>query len=450
MNKKQFIDKLFLDGKEAGFEEMEVYISSNNELEIMVFKGEISNYSISDEEGLSFRGLYNGKMGYSYTEKIDESTIKLIINEAIENSQIIDSQDEEYIFAGSDNYQQVNTYNEESEIVSTDKKIDFVLKMEEEGLKQDKRVDTISYCLLSDSTNSTMIVNTKGLNLESKKNQYIAYLSAVIKEDNDIKTGAKYKISKDFNNLSYNKLAKSAIDEGISMLLAKSIESGDYPVILRSDVSANILKSLAVVFSADNVHKGVSLLKGKIGNVVASPIVTLVDDPFMDNGAYTRAFDAEGVASKCKKIIDKGTLKTFLHNLKTAHKDNTKSTGNAYKSSYKAPIDIAPTNMYIEEGNVSFDDMVRTIDKGLVIINVQGLHSGLNTISGDFSLSAYGYEVVDGKINRPVNQITISGNYFDVLKDIEQVSNDLEFTMPGYGYIGSPSIKIRSLSVAGE
>lgn len=450
MNKKEFIDILFTQGKEAGFEDMEVYISSSNELEIMVFQGEISNYSISDEEGLSFRGLYNGKMGYSYTEKIDESSIELLINEAIDNSNIIDSDDEEYIFQGSDKYEQVNNYNEKSEAVPTEDKIDFVMNMEEEGLKIDNRVDTIGYCLLSDSNNSTMIVNTKGLNLESKANQYLTYISAVIKEEEDIKTGAKYEITNCFNNLNGKTLAKDAINEGISMLGAKSIESGDYPVILRSDVSANILKTFAVVFSADNVNKDISLLKGKVSKKIASPIVTLVDDPFMENGVFTRAFDDEGVASQKKNVINKGILTTYLHNLKTARKDNIKSTGNAYKSSYKAPIDIAPTNMYIEKGDVSFNDMVKSIDKGIIIINVQGLHSGLNTISGDFSLSAYGYEIVDGKINRPVNQITISGNYYDMLQNIEQVGNDLEFTMPGYGYIGSPSIKIRNLSVAGE
>ncbi|MCT4596944.1 MAG: TldD/PmbA family protein [Vallitalea sp.] len=450
MDKKEFIELLFTQGKQAGFEDMEVYISSSNELEIMVFKGEISNYSISDEEGLSFRGLYNGKMGYSYTEKIDKSSIELLINEAIDNSKIIDSNDEEYIFQGSDKYEQVNNYNEKSEAVPTENKIDFVMKMEEEGLRIDNRVDTIGYCLLSDSNNSTMIVNTKGLNLESKSNQYIAYISAVIKEDDDVKTGAKYEITNCFNDLNGKTLAKHAIDEGISMLGAKSIESGDYPVILRGDVSANILKTFAVIFSADNVNKDVSLLKGKVSKQVASPIVTLVDDPFMENGVFTRAFDAEGVASQKKKVINKGILTTYLHNLKTANKDNIQSTGNAYKSSYKSPIDIAPTNMYIEKGDVSFDDMVKSIEKGLIIINVQGLHSGLNTISGDFSLSAYGYEIIDGEINRPVNQITISGNYFNLLKDIEQISDDLKFTMPGYGYIGSPSIKIKSLSVAGE
>lgn len=450
MDKKKFIEILFDEGKKAGFEEMEVYISGNNELEIMVFKGEISNYSISDEEGLSFRGLYHGKMGYSYTEKIDESSIELLIMEAMENSQIIDSNDEEYIFEGSNEYKEVITYNKESENITTEEKIDFVKKMEEEGLKLDERVDTVNYSLISDATSSTMIANTKGLNLEHKSNMYVSYISAVIKEKDDVKTGDKYKGTNDFRNLDYRILAKKAIDEGVSMLGASSIESGDYPVILRSDVSAKILKSFAVIFSADNVHKDLSLLKGKIGEAVATSLITIVDDPFMDDGVYTRSFDAEGVASQCKKVIDNGVLKTYLHNLKTAGKDKTQSTGNAYKASYKAPIQIAPTNMYIEKGNVNFDDMVNGIERGLIIIDVQGLHAGLNTISGDFSLSAYGYEIVEGKINRPVNQITISGNYFDVLKNIEQVGNDLEFTMPGYGYIGSPSLKIRSLSVAGE
>ncbi|MCT4545329.1 MAG: TldD/PmbA family protein [Vallitalea sp.] len=450
MDRKKFIDILFNKGKDAGFEEMEVYISGNKELEIMAFKGEVDNYTIAEKEGLSFRGIYNGKMGYSYTEKIDESSIDLLINEAIENSKIVDLKKKEYIFEGSNEYEDIVTYNKQSEKISTEEKIDFAINLENEGRQIDNRVDNINYCLFNDSSSSTMIANTKGLNLESKSNMYVSYVSALVKEGDDVKTGDKFIVSNDFSDFNYKEMASEAVSEGLSMLGAKSIESGDYPVILRSDVSANILKAFAEIFSADNVQKDLSLLKDKIGEKIATSSVSIIDDPFMKNGAYTSSFDAEGVATTYKKIVDKGVLTTYLYNLKTAKKDNTESTGNAFKASYKSPIEIAPTNMYIENGDISFDEMVSGIDRGVIIIDVQGLHSGLNTISGDFSLSAYGYEILNGKINRPINQITVSGNYYDVLKNVEQIGNDLTFALPGKGYIGSPSIKVKTLSIAGE
>jgi len=99
---------------------------------------------------------------------------------------------------------------------------------------------------------------------------------------------------------------------------------------------------------------------------------------------------------------------------------------------------------------MSFEDMVSTIDHGVYIISVAGLHSGLNPVSGDFSLSAHGYEILDGKLYRPVHQITIAGNLYELFKSIEIIGNDLEFGLPGNGYFGSPSIKVKYLSIAGE
>ena len=155
-------------------------------------------------------------------------------------------------------------------------------------------------------------------------------------------------------------------------------------------------------------------------------------------------------ATRVNKIIDKGILKTHLHNWKTADKDKIESTGNGTRSSYKGSLSISPSNLYIEKGNSSYDELISSIDKGLIIIDVAGLHSGLNTVSGDFSLSAYGYEVENGRIKRPVDLITIAGNLYEVLNNIEAIGDDLKFGLPGAGYIGSPSIKIKSLSVAGE
>ncbi len=211
-----------------------------------------------------------------------------------------------------------------------------------------------------------------------------------------------------------------------------------------------MLESFTGIFSAENVQKDLSLLKGKLNEKIGSDKFTVIDDPFMEGGLSSKSFDGEGVACKFKKVIDKGVLKTYLHNLKTAKKDGVETTGNASKSSYKSPIDISPSNFYIDKGDKSFDEIISSIEKGILITELQGLHSGLNTISGDFSLAALGFEIESGKIKRPVEQITVAGNYFDMIKDIEDVGTDLKFGLPGDAYIGSPSLKIKKLSVSGE
>ena len=167
----------------------------------------------------------------------------------------------------------------------------------------------------------------------------------------------------------------------------------------------------------------------------------------LENGIASQPFDAEGVASKTKAVISDGVLKTFLHNLKTAKKDGVESTGNAYKG-IKSPIGISPTSFYIQAGDKSYQQLLEEMGEGLIIISVQGLHSGANPVSGDFSLGAYGYYVKDGRIQRPVDQITIAGNFFDLLKNVVAIGSDLEFDSSG---VGSPSsLLIKELAVAGK
>jgi PmbA protein len=451
MDTRQLIGTLFERGKEKGMKDMEAFVQRNKSLNIRVFKGEIDNYSISDENGLSFRGVHDGKMGYAYTEKLDESSIDILIKEVINNAKIIDSKDEEYIFEGSKDYKEINNYNKDLKGITNEEKVEFTKLMEGEALKADKRVEAVNYCMYGEGMEYSLLINTKGLDLEKKSNIAYAYMSAMVKENGEVKTGTRYVISNDFKDFDPKNIAAKSVKEAVSMIGADTIESNNYPVILRNDAAASLLEAYSGIFSAENVQKGLSMLKGKINESIANSIITLVDDPFMEGGIMSQSFDGEGVACEKKNVIEKGILKTFLHNLKSAKKDGVKSTGNGQKGSYKSVISISPTNMYIEKGNIDFEEMIEGIDKGIVIIDFQGLHAGVNTVSGDFSLSAHGYLIENGKITRPINQITAAGNFYDMLKSVEEVGTDLKFAFPGGGgYIGSPSLRIKELSISGK
>ena len=235
------------------------------------------------------------------------------------------------------------------------------------------------------------------------------------------------------------------------MFGAESIESGKYKVVFRNTCFASLLEAFTGVFSAENVQKNMSKLKGKLNQKVACDKFTLIDDPHYKKGLSTKAFDSEGVSTYKKNVIENGILKTYLYNLTTAKKDNVHSTGNGNRASFKSPVGIAPSNMYIEPGDVSFDEMIKDIKKGIVIKDLQGLHSGLNTISGDFSLPCTGYMIEEGKVTGPLDQMVVSGNYFDIINNIEMVSDDFKFKIPvGLGYIGYPSVLLNDISIAGK
>jgi PmbA protein len=208
----------------------------------------------------------------------------------------------------------------------------------------------------------------------------------------------------------------------------------------------DLLATFAGIFSAEKVQKGFSLLKGRLGSKIAADVVTIRDDPLLAELPGSAVFDGEGVAAKNKAVVENGALKTYLHNRKTAKKDGVEPTGNGFKPSFKAAVDIAPSNFYIVAGNKSRDELIAEMGDGLIITGLEGLHSGANSVSGDFSLSAEGFLARGGKTARAVEQITIAGNFFGLLKDIIAVASDLEFK----GKISSPSVLIREISVAGQ
>ena len=259
--------------------------------------------------------------------------------------------------------------------------------------------------------------------------------------------GCGYVVAKSLNDVKPDKIAKMGVDEALSKIGGTSIASGNYKVIINNEAMVSLLSTFAGIFSGDAVQKGLSLLKDKEGEIIATDIVNLVDDPHLEDGLASVSFDDEGVATLKTYLIKNGKLNSLLHNLKTANKAGVKSTGNGFKASYASPISVSPTNFYIEPGINSLEEMTKKINKGLIITDFAGLHSGANSITGDFSLAAKGFYIEDGIKTHPVEQITVAGNFFTLLNNIEEIGSDLKFPMSS---VGSPSIIIKELSIAGE
>lgn len=449
MNIKDFCDKLFLEGKKLEFEDMEIYYINSDSFEIKVYQGEIDSYNVNTSIGLSFRGLIDGKMGYSFTEKFEEEDISYLLESARKNIEEVENKGEEFIFEGSKSY--TSSLKSKYKEIDSERKINDAINLEKLGLSIDKRIDSAQHCMLKTSRGSRKIINTKGLNLEDTVGGCMAYLSLVASDGDSVKSGYSYEILESYDEIDFNKIATEATKDVIEKFGAKSVKTGKYKVILRNNVVADMLETFAPVFSADSVQKGISLLKDKIGEQIASDIVNLVDNPFLEESSTKLTFDDEGVATKEKILIENGVLKTYLYNLKTARKDGRLSTGNGFKPSYKTPVNICPTSFYIEKGERSFNDIVKDLDEGLIITQFQGLHSGASPVSGDFSLAAIGKYIKDGKELNAVEQITVSGNFYELLNNIEEVASDFKLSSPtGSGGFGGPSIVVKELNISGN
>ena len=447
MELELFVDSLFKKASEAGFSEYEVYYVDRESLGISVYKEEVEKYNLNNSAGLSFRGKLGDRIGYSYTEILDEDAIDMLVKKAKENVSAIENNDIQFIYEGDKEYKKISIYYEALENLAPDKLINIAINMEKEAKKYCDKVESFSGCAISYSSGKYGIINSKGLNLKNKSNLLTAYVVPIVKDGENMYDGCGYVVAKSLDEIDPAKIAKMGVDEALSKIGATSIPAGNYKVIINNEAMVSLLSTFAGIFSGDAVQKGLSLLKGKEGEIIASDIVNLVDDPHLKDGLASVAFDDEGVATVKTYLIQDGKLNTLLHNLKTANKAGVKSTGNGFKASYASPISVSPTNFYIEPGVNSLEEMTKKIDKGLIITDLAGLHSGANSITGDFSLAAKGFYIENGVKTHPVEQITVAGNFFTLLTDIEEVGNDLKFPMSS---VGSPSIMIKELSIAGE
>ncbi len=434
------IDILFQKALEKGFSDVQVFMTDNQELNIEVFDGELEKYEISNTSSMTIKAVYGGKMSVYVTEVMEDSSVDDIICNMLANAKVIDSLDDAIIYPGDEHYETVHgLYNEKLGKTDVKDKIKLVKNLDSSLHNQDEKVTNVE-TVYQESTKSVLLQNTKGLKLKDTANSALFGGSVIVKSDTDQRTGFDIIISNEFSDFEYEKLAKEMVGDAIKALGAKPISSGKYELIFDRIALGTLFSAFQGVFSADNVQKGMSLLKEKLGTKIGSDQVNIVDDPFLKKSSQSRSFDDEGVATFYKELVKEGELKTYLHNLVTAKKDGLKSTGNGFGGS------VGPSNLVVLPGAKTRDELIQSVSSGLLITEVQGAHAGANPISGDFSLQAMGFKIQAGVLTEPVALITVSGNFIDFLSDIVEVGNDIKITYYG---ITCPSVKVKPMPVSG-
>jgi len=296
----------------------------------------------------------------------------------------------------------------------------------------------------------TAIYNSKGLDLYSENTVTGLMTGAVVSDGKEKANDFQIKLAA-LEDIDTDALTRKAADTAYSKLGGDVAPTGQYPVVFDPEAMSDLLATFSGIFSAETAQKGLSKLSDKEGQVIASDVVTLVDDPFHKENPMPRAFDAEGCPTYCKNVIENGVLKTLLYNLKTANVAGKETTGNASKAGYDAAVDVRPFTMYLAGGELTEEDLLIKAGNGVYINSLGGLHAGANPISGDFSLQSAGYMIEDGKKTTHVKSFTVAGNFYELLKNIEAVANNSHLpSAMGKTAFGAPSTLVSGLSVAGK
>lgn len=278
MNLHALKEALFARGASLGFTDMELYYQSTSRLSGKVFKGEIETYAIAVDGGLSFRGRLGEKMGTAYTELVDESAVEGLLEAAKASAEVIDNEETEPLYAGPFDYETVDLFSQTLDQVTPDQYIAALKEFEADALRLDPRMVMLQYNNVEAITVERMIANTRGLAQSEKGNVAFLFASGVAKEGADTKSAFKIMRVKHLASLDVKAAARELTEETTSYLGAEPVESGSYQVLLRGEAAASLLSTFDGIFFASNVQKGRSLLKGTVGEPVASPLVTLIDD----------------------------------------------------------------------------------------------------------------------------------------------------------------------------
>lgn len=425
--------------------EAEAFLLQGRELSIEVIEGQVETFKEAEEAGLGLRVINQGRLGFVFTSDLSDQAVKQVVEDAISISRYTEADPHNCIPQGKYDYPVLEVYDPAIPAASLEAKIELAREVERVARLSDSRISIVERAGYEDSEFTSVIMNTSGVYASGRGNFCGIYIFLVGEENGDAQNGFSVMMRKNYKDLDAGFTGREAADNALRALQARTINSAHLPCVMEAYVVTRFLSLLAQMVDAGMVQKGKSLFVGKLEQAVAAPVINLVDDATWTGGIGTFPFDGEGVPSRKNIIIKDGILSGYLYDCYSASKAGVKPSGNGQRGSFRSLPSVGTSNFILQAGSLDQQELYVDIEKGLYITEVMGMHTA-NPISGDFSVGAAGIMIENGKLTYPVRGVTIAGNLGDFFLDIEALGNDLRF----FGGKAAPSIRLKSLSIAGE
>ena len=448
MDYQAFKNAVIARAEAMGIAEYELYYQAGTSTSVDAFQHQLNEFSSSEEGGVCFRCIVNGKMGYASTQALSEAEAEAIVAKAAENASVLEAEEEVFLCPGGKEYQplELTPYP----LPDTEELIAKVLETQEKLYAADPAVIDGSQTQGIRQSSEIAIYNSKGLDLHYENNAAGLVVAAVVSNGTEMANDYQIKLG-ELSRLDTDKMVREAVTDAKRKLGGEPPATGVYPVIFDPHAMSSLLGVFSSVFSSENAQKGLSMLAGQEGEVIAAPCVTLVDDPFHKENPMPIHFDGEGCPTYKKNVIENGVLTTLLYNMKTAAVAGRETTGNASKAGYDSPVMIRPFTMHLAAGELTEEELLVKAGRGVYITSLGGLHAGANPISGDFSLQSSGFLIEDGKKTDYVKSFTVAGNFYTLLKNITALSDKVVLpSAMGMTTFGSPCVLVENLSIAGK
>ena len=432
----------------AGAGEAEGWCEESVSRRIRVYDGAVESLSDAGGRGIGVRAFLDGRAGYAYGTDLGEQGIRALGHAAHAAAAVADPDE----YAGLPEELGIaevpGLASSEMAAWTTEHKIELALAVER-AARSREGISQVEETMFADEQASAAIANSSGFSASYAMTQAYAYASAFAGEGEDLMTGIGIGVGRHPGELDPQAIGGEAAERALALAGARQPSSRRCPVVLDAFVAASFAGFIGAMLSADAVQRGRSLFAGREGDTVAEPSFVLVDDGREPGGPASAPFDGEGAATRRTPLIDGGRLAGYLYDARTARKDHRTTTANANRGSYRTPPSVGTTNLLIEPGETSLEGLIAQAGEGLYVTDVAGLHSGVNPVSGTFSVGAAGRLIEGGELGPPVREITIASDLVGMLRSVSAVGSESRW-MPLAGSVKAVPLLIAEMSVSGS
>ena len=439
--------------KNSGADTAEAFISDSQSVQINVSNRETEQVNAYSDVGIGLRLLKDQKMVSGSSNDLTKDSVKKLISDLM-RKVVYHTVDEYNVIPDKESGLLAQDWTSNNDLLSYDPKIAEVhiqekikraIGLEVAGLDYSPKINGSMMVIYGDSTTHIYLANSNGILGWFPTSGCGGYVYMSASEGDDHQSGSYSQTKINYDDFNPEETGRKAAENAIQMLGAKPIKSCEVPMVISPEVGTQILSYIVGMLSADQVQKGKSLFAEKLETQVAAGILNLIDDGKLLGGLATSPVDGEGVASQTTPLIVKGILKNYLYDSYTAKKGNVKSTGNRSRGSYQSSGRIDSTNLYLQQGVIKPKEIIFRIHKGFYLKDAIGLHAGIDSTSGDFSIPVAGFMIENGKITFPIRGISIGGNLFDFLKSVDKIADDLTW----FEAVGCPTFSVKSIKIGG-
>jgi PmbA protein len=436
-----------LEASETG-EQVEAYGQEERHTEVSALRGDVEGMTFAESRGVGVRVIRDERLGYAWAANPSREEILDAVRQARANAALAEPDPANGLPPAVPVEPMPELFSEASAAIGADDKVRMALDLERYTVSRDPRVRKVDMAQIGDATSRVAIASSEGVDLTYARTDAWVVAVTLAVEGDETQTGFSFTISRGLDRLAWEPVADEAVERAVQMLGAKKPDTTKVPVVLDPFAASHFLGVLASALNADNVLKGRSLFAEMVGQQVGSEAFTLIDDGRRTDGPAACPFDGEGVPSGRTELFTTGRLNGFLHSTYTARRagGDQGSTGNGKRGGYRSAPGVGTSNFYVEAGTASFGELLARAGGGVLIMDVSGVHSGANPISGEFSVGATGRRIEPGgALGEPLREMTIASTLPEMLKGIHATGTDFRF----FSSVGTPSILIGEMTLAG-